>query len=617
MGKKKPRSRPKQSTKKKQKSLPRLPPPPGSLSRSFSRGAGERVGLGSTSFEDQNIYSEIDHFLSNELVSRGSFEEQPRTLNPSSSTDANVNNDEEVGGKGRTSEHKIQHNGPTDGAARTHHATSRHGDQRASTVSFRTGDKVYARFNKDGGWYPATVQSVTFSSRTGENLFSVRFDDGEAASHLPRAYLCSLQDFRSQQACEANYRQELARRDANQGLERPQRNAIREPRARIRIGHINGVSEGHCYSRRSLFMAGAHQSDIQWINGDAHQGADSIILTKAEPNSTEDDCLAWFKCEAGPSNGGCALTTSLHKRNPLRVFRSSMQKDNQYAPPLTSEGFHSCRYDGLYYIARMFDSRGSEVSQMPRRGGGDTRCTFLIRRLPPKQEEERVREAWGEEDVHAMPDAEEHGNEIGVHTLLQLIQRSRGQSDTPFQHRTPNAPAFGKRSTIRSGSRSRSRSGRRGGPPRGPAIDPFAGITIRSDREISMDDLLAVSTLASITASKSANRGPASGCLLSRFNAVSGGIGSFDPSPQNSVLYGTGSHTSLSLSAPAPLNHSTESNGGGAAGERQATTTRRSNTTSSSSGWLTARYYSDGEQGHEQHREEESRQEDDDKMHEM
>jgi hypothetical protein len=355
-------------------------------------------------------------------------------------------------------------------------------------------------------------------------------------------------------------------------------------------------------------MAGAHQSDIQWINGDAHQGADSIILTKSMPNSIEDDCLAWFKCEAGPSNGGCALTTSLHKRNPLRVFRSSMQKDNQYAPPLTSEGFHSCRYDGLYYIARMFDSRGSEVSQMPRRGGGDTRCTFLIRRLPPKQEEERAREAWGEEDVHAMPNAEEHGNEIGVHTLLQLIQRSRGQSDKPFQHRTPNAPAFGKRSTIRSGSRSRSRSGRRGGPSRGPAFDPFAGITIRSDREISMDARVE-------TASRSAIRGPASGCLLSRFNAVSGGIGSFDPSPQHSVLYGAGSHTSLSLSALTPLNHSTESNGGGTAGERQATT--RSNTTSSS-GWLTARYYSDGEQGHERHREEESRQEDDDdKMHEM
>lgn len=245
---------------------------------------------------------------------------------------------------------------------------------------------------------------------------------------------------------------------------------------------------------------------------------------------------------------------------------------------------------------------------MPRRGGGDTRCTFLIRRLPPKQEEERAREAWGEEDVHAMPNAEEHGNEIGVHTLLQLIQRSRGQSDKPFQHRTPNAPAFGKRSTIRSGSRSRSRSGRRGGPSRGPAFDPFAGITIRSDREISMDARVE-------TASRSAIRGPASGCLLSRFNAVSGGIGSFDPSPQHSVLYGAGSHTSLSLSALTPLNHSTESNGGGTAGERQATT--RSNTTSSS-GWLTARYYSDGEQGHERHREEESRQEDDDdKMHEM
>ena len=103
------------------------------------------------------------------------------------------------------------------------------------------------------------------------------------------------------------------------------------------------------------------------------------------------------------------------------------------------------------------------------------------------------------------------------------------------------------------------------------------------------------------TATGSANRGPASGRLLSRFNAVSGGIGSFDPSPQHSVLYGTGSHTSLSLSAPTPLNHSTERNGGGTAGERQAT----------------ARYYSDGEQGPEQHGEEESRQEDDDKMHEM
>jgi hypothetical protein len=443
--------------------------------------------------------------------------------------------------------------------------------------------------------------------------FSVRFDDGEVASHLSRACLCSLQDFQGQQVCESNYRQALSRRDTNQG---PERRVLREPRVRIRIGHIKGVSEGQCYSRRSLFMAGAHQSDIHWINGDAHQGCDSIIMIKARPSSNEDDCLAWFKCEAGLNNGGCALTTSLHKKNPVRVFRSSMQKDDQYAPPLTPEGFHSCRYDGLYCIVRMFDSRGGEVNQVPLRG--DTRCTFLLRRLPPKQEGQRVRETWGDEDMYAVPNFQEHHlNEIGVHKLLQMIQRSLGQSNgKPFQHRTPNAmrsPVSGNRSTIRSGSRSsRSRSGSRGGPMRGPFFDPFAGITIRTDREVSMD------VRAGLGAARHPNNGTsASGRLMSpRLNDIGGGIGSFDRSPSHSS-----SHTPMSLGAltPMALNHSTRSSSGGDVGAQQV---QAASNTNNNSSWLTARYYSDGEHAsehdHEQPREESMQEVDEDeKMHEM
>ena len=651
--KKKIRPRPQKSTKKK-KSLPRLPPPPASLLRPSPKGAAARSGLGSASFDeavalaqreaDHNIYSQIDNFLSNELVSRGSFDERSRTLNSIGSADVEANNKGGLEGGSSEQQHQsqqhtckpLQH-----GSSSSRIGHARQGDLRSGVESFRTGDKVYARFNKDGGWYPATVQSIIVSPHTEEKLFSVRFDDGETASHLPRSCLCSMQDYHGQQACESKYRQALSRRDTNQV---PERRALREPRARIRIGHINGVSEGHCYSRRSLFMAGAHQSDIHWINGDAHQGCDSIIFTKPRPSHSEDDCLAWLKCEAGPNNGGCALTTSLHKKNPIRVFRSSMQKDNQYAPPLTPEGFHSCRYDGLYYVARMFDSRGGEANQMPLRG--DTRCTFLIRRIPPKQEEQRVRESWGDEDMYAVPNAQEYLNEIGVHPLLQLIQPSRGQSDKAFQHRTPNAtrsPAFGNRSTIRSGSRSsRSRSGSRGvGPAKGFSFDPFAGITIRTDREISMD------VRAGMGTARHANRGPTStshsGRLMSpRFNDVQDGVGSFDPSPPHSVLSGTGSHTPMSLGALTPLNHSIGDNsgGGGGAGAADAIGTQKvgTNTTGASSSWMTTRYFSDSEHtaehtaghtaertaehtaehGHAQHLEKPREEDDEDeKMHEM
>ena len=598
--------------------------------------------MGSASFDeavvlaqreaDHNIYSQIDNFLSNELVSRGSFDERSRTLNSIGSADVDANNEGELGGGSSEQQHQSQqHKSPYHGSSSSKIGHARHGDLRAGTNSFRTGDKVYARFNRDGGWYPATVQSIIVSPHTEEMLFSVRFDDGETASHLPRACLCSLQDYHGQQACESNYRQALSRRDTNQA---PERRTLREPRARIRIGHINGVSEGHCYSRRSLFMAGAHQSDIHWINGDAHQGCDSIILTKPRPSHNEDDCLAWLKCEAGPNNGGCALTTSLHKKNPIRVFRSSMQKDNQYAPPLTPEGFHSCRYDGLYYVARMFDSRGGEANQMKLRG--DTRCTFLIRRIPPKQEEQRVQESWGDEDMRAVPNAQEYLNEIGVHPLLLLIQRSRGQTDKAFQHRTPNAmhsPAFGNRSTIRSGSRSsRSRSGSRGvGPASAFSFDPFAGIAIRTDRDISMD------VRAGMGTARHSNRGPTStsashsGRLMSpRFNDVQDGVGSFDPSPTHSVLSGTGSHTPMSLGALTPLNHSIGGNSGGgdgtgAAAEATGTQEVVTSTTGTSSSWMTARYYSDSEHTaehtaeHGQHEEKPKQEEDDEdeKMHEM
>ena len=244
--------------------------------------------------------------------------------------------------------------------------------------------------------------------------------------------------------------------------------------------------------------------------------------------------------------------------------------------------------------------------------------------------------------MYAVPNAQEYLNEIGVHPLLQLIQRSRGQSDKAFQHKTPNAtrsPAFGNRSTIRSGSRSsRSRSGSRGvGPTKGFSFDPFAGITIRTDREISMDVRVGMDT------ARHANRGPTStshsGRLMSpRFNDVQDGVGSFDPSPPHSVLSGTGSHTPMSLGALTPLNHSIGDNSGGGGGAGAATDAQEVATNTTSSSWMTTRYYSDSEHtaghtvertaeltaehtaehGHAQHLEKPREEDDEDeKMHEM
>lgn len=161
--KKKIRPRPQKSTKKK-KSLPRLPPPPASLLRPSPKGAAARSGLGSASFDeavalaqreaDHNIYSQIDNFLYNELVSRGSFDERSRTLNSIGSADVEANNKGGLEGGSSEQQHQsqqhtckpLQH-----GSSSSRIGHARQGDLRSGVESFRTGDKVYARFNKDGG----------------------------------------------------------------------------------------------------------------------------------------------------------------------------------------------------------------------------------------------------------------------------------------------------------------------------------------------------------------------------------------------------------------------------------------------------------------------------------
>lgn len=137
------------------------------------------------------------------------------------------------------------------------------------------------------------------------------------------------------------------------------------------------VVEGwQVYSRHSLFMWGAHKSDVCPVNGNPRDGCDSVICMKDEDEElgTIDD-LDIVQITCSIRNGGGALFANYQMSRlpnaphsyPIRVFRKSRD----------TSGVEGLRYDGLYHVATIRDETGQRLT-VPSRAS--SRCTFLLKR---------------------------------------------------------------------------------------------------------------------------------------------------------------------------------------------------------------------------------------------
>lgn len=136
----------------------------------------------------------------------------------------------------------------------------------------------------------------------------------------------------------------------------------------VEFGHpYPTVMEGRqLYSRHTLFMCGAHRSDIRLLNSD-EEGCDSLLLNGAILLSRKED-LEMFKYRCSLRNGGAALLSNYKKRLPVRIFRQA--KDE------VSTGY---RYDGLYSPIAMLDDSGKHQTKV---ATGTKVATFVFKRNP-------------------------------------------------------------------------------------------------------------------------------------------------------------------------------------------------------------------------------------------
>ena len=115
----------------------------------------------------------------------------------------------------------------------------------------------------------------------------------------------------------------------------------------VMFGHPNRVEEGcKLYSRRFLFSVSAHRADQRGINGNIKYGADSLVVSRQNPQLREEDGLQWLRYTSSRRQVAGALCLSYTRRQPVRVFRSS-NLTTCYAPPEFDGGRTSYRYDGL------------------------------------------------------------------------------------------------------------------------------------------------------------------------------------------------------------------------------------------------------------------------------
>ena len=123
------------------------------------------------------------------------------------------------------------------------------------------------------------------------------------------------------------------------------------------------LERGNLYKRTYLVGARAHCFDRKGVSGNAQQGCDALIVRNSNPENKEFDSFRRLMYYTpSTKSGALPLERSWKLRKPVRVFRSSANKNSLFAPTTNGQAT-MYRYDGLYYVERcsLRKGKGSQL----------------------------------------------------------------------------------------------------------------------------------------------------------------------------------------------------------------------------------------------------------------
>ena len=104
------------------------------------------------------------------------------------------------------------------------------------------------------------------------------------------------------------------------------------------FGLIEGLHEGHVYSRTQLKNMGAHKSVQRGVSGNKKLGCDAIVISRVQDHDEDNNGPNHLTYVVEKRVGAGALT-SMDNELPVRVFRFSHQTCRKYFV-----------YDALYIV---------------------------------------------------------------------------------------------------------------------------------------------------------------------------------------------------------------------------------------------------------------------------
>ena len=128
----------------------------------------------------------------------------------------------------------------------------------------------------------------------------------------------------------------------------------RPPKIQIFGKTIEGLKEGHVYTRPMLYQMNAHYMQQRGVSGNITNGCDAIIVSGLREDKLGEDALFTLMYAVEKKKGGASVVTSFEKKLPVRIFRSSGYNHPFRAhSPSGQTGKKTktwYRYDGLYIV---------------------------------------------------------------------------------------------------------------------------------------------------------------------------------------------------------------------------------------------------------------------------
>jgi len=149
------------------------------------------------------------------------------------------------------------------------------------------------------------------------------------------------------------------------------------------LGQIPSLlQEGHVYERTFLLQNQGIVTAQGGVSGTTNYGCSAIVVSRQSKEHSEQDLFHTLYYSANGRQGGKSMFTSIRKKNPVRVFRTSELDNDFYASKPDDTGKKKVyRYDGLYQIVSCTAVEKNGRILTPTTGPDLTEYTYKLERI--------------------------------------------------------------------------------------------------------------------------------------------------------------------------------------------------------------------------------------------